>query len=965
MPAMRGNFVRAAEWRRVRQFTSTAADRPGPAALVIAGEAGSGKSRLWRGAVAAAAEAGVWVLRSEPSASEADIPFAGLHDLLAGVVPLVADAIPGPQREALEVALLLRPAGEQPPAEHAVGRGALAALTALLTSGPVVVAVDDVQWLDAGSLDALEFALRRVTGAAAALSVLLAARTDAPADPLTVGAPRPPDGWRRLLAAFPAVAEVTLTPLAPTQVQELLPATATAAQARLVASQSRGNPFWAREIWASMATAADTAAASPAAQPPVPPLARAALARRLKRSLTPAEAEALTVVAAAGRITVPEALAALDHLADPATALDAAVLAGVVAEIDGRLAAVHPLIGAAAVEAAAADRRAVLYRRLAQVSAGPERRAQFAALAARAEGTDPDPAVADALDAAAEAAYARTAYAAAGKFAAQAVTFTPPDDGAAMARRRIRAGELLDMAGELDGAVEQLQALDMDTLPTADLERALPRLIDLLEYMGGEAAAIAMITRALGTASHDERRRALLLALASDPLYGVRRGRRAAADEAIRCAEAAGPAANRSLHKALINLAIVKVTAGEGVDTELLDRAERLEDALPRIPLYDTADHCRAVWYRYTEDLDASRAAQQRCMERARETGDDFTLSTCLSYVALTDELSGDYTAAAAAQGESEEIRAWYGWPESPWLLEPRCELLIASGDLAAALRLVDEHLPEDEGQPLANRFVGACLRGKISAWSGAAAATAAYLEVATECADELGWADPGTRAHIDRVLAEAYVATGQPEKAAPISARLRDLGARMNRPALTGQAHRIDALAALAAAADNTANDTDPGTAPGTAVDLAAAAAAARDAVAAHENCPLRPELARSLLVLGRIERRREDLAGSRATFSRARDLAREIGHRPLLTEIEAELPRAAVRPRRSARLETTLTGAEERVAEQLAKGASNREAAAELFLSVRTVETHVASIYRKLGVRTRSELRRVLAQR
>ena len=109
--------------------------------------------------------------------------------------------------------------------------------------------------------------------------------------------------------------------------------------------------------------------------------------------------------------------------------------------------------------------------------------------------------------------------------------------------------------------------------------------------------------------------------------------------------------------------------------------------------------------------------------------------------------------------------------------------------------------------------------------------------------------------------------------------------------------------------------------------------------------------------LVLARIERRRKARKQSRDALSRARELAAEIGHKPLLAEIEQELPRIA--PTRSG---GELTATEQRVADLIAAGATNRDAAAELFVSVRTVETHVASIYRKLGVRTRAELARKL---
>jgi DNA-binding CsgD family transcriptional regulator len=233
-------------------------------------------------------------------------------------------------------------------------------------------------------------------------------------------------------------------------------------------------------------------------------------------------------------------------------------------------------------------------------------------------------------------------------------------------------------------------------------------------------------------------------------------------------------------------------------------------------------------------------------------------------------------------------------------------------------------------------------VRGKISTWQGDPAAAVRHLERAASLADKRDWADPGVRHRLDHLLAEAYVTVGRPEDAQRISAWLRGLGLRLDRPALIGDAWRIDALAAAVTG------------------NLTAAAGAAQAAVEAHELSPLRPELARSLLVLGQVERRRRARGRSRAALERARDLAATMGHQPLLAQIEAELPRTA--PARSG---AELTGAEQRVADQLAAGATSREAAAALFISVRTVDTHVASIYRKLGIRSRSQLRRALAAR
>ena len=891
--------------------------------MVIQGEAGAGKSTLWRAGVEAAGQAGHRLLRSEPAASESDLSFAGLSDLLAGVLPAAAGQVPAPQREALEVALLLRPVGQEPPTARSVGLAVLAVLRACAAEGPVLVAIDDVQWLDGASRDALTFALRRL--ASGPLSLLAAARTEAAADPLTAGAPPPSHGWRDLPAALPVAEVIELVPLDSWQIQNLLPPTVTAAQARLVARQSRGNPFWAMEILASLTTA-DAA---------VPPLART-LTDRLSRSLSAEAAEALAVVAAAGRIGVAEALAVLAHLDDPARALDAAVLAGVVVEHGDRVTVAHPLIGAAAVESLPPVRRVQLYRRLADASSGPERYAHFAALAA---GPGPDSAVADALDAAAAAAHARAGNAAAGQFAAQAVAFTPEPDSGALVRRRIRAGELLFLAGEVEPSLRQVEVLDMDELSTPDLERALPMLLDMADLVRGSASATAIVTRALDRAGDDPRRRAVVLALASDYVYGIRGRRRAAAAEAISCAEIAGPDAAPALHRALINLAVAKVYAAEGLDASILDRAERLEAALPAVQLHDTAELHRGVWSAFLEDLDTARVALGCCVERARASGEDYPLSIVLSYLATAEELAGDFRAAAAALEAEREVSQWHDWPLSAWHLKPRCDLLIGDGKLDEAIQLADEHMPDDGSVTIVARFFGACVRGIVSAWRDDAEAAVHHLERAARHADQIEYRDPGLRQRIDQELAEAYISVGRLDDAGRIGSWLRDVGRRLGRPALLGDGDRI---AALVLAQQG---------------DLDAAAASGRAAVAAHGASPLRVELARSLLVLGRIERRRKARKESRSALTRARELAAEIGHRPLLAEIERELPRVA-----AARSETDLTATERRVAELIADGATNRDAAAALFVSVRTVETHVASIYRKLGVRTRVELARRL---
>ena len=269
----------------------------------------------------------------------------------------------------------------------------------------------------------------------------------------------------------------------------------------------------------------------------------------------------------------------------------------------------------------------------------------------------------------------------------------------------------------------------------------------------------------------------------------------------------------------------------------------------------------------------------------------------------------------------------------------PRCELLIAAGDLDGAICFADEQLPE-AGSSISAARMGACVRGKVSSWRGDPAAAVRHFERAASYADQRALADPGVRDRLDPLLAEAYVTVGRPDEARRISAWLREVGERLGRRALAGDAHRIDALIQAEAG------------------DLDAAAESARAAVTQHGSSPLRVELARSLLALGRIERRRKARKQARDALIRARELAAQIGHRPLRAQIERELPLVA-----AAQSGTDLTAAERRVAELVAAGATNRDAAAELFVSVRTVEAHVASIYRKLGVRTRAQLARRLS--
>ena len=149
-------------WRAVEAFV--AGVERGPSALVVAGEAGIGKTVLWRAGVEAARLRYGCVLTCRGVEAEASLSFSGLSELLAPVLDDVTPSLAPPRRRALEVALLLVEPGEAAPDAHAIGLAVLDVLRVLAERAPLVVAVDDVQWLDPASAAVLQIALRRLRG---------------------------------------------------------------------------------------------------------------------------------------------------------------------------------------------------------------------------------------------------------------------------------------------------------------------------------------------------------------------------------------------------------------------------------------------------------------------------------------------------------------------------------------------------------------------------------------------------------------------------------------------------------------------------------------------------------------------------------------------------------------------------------------------------------------------------------
>jgi len=917
---------RQAELEATERFLDALSD--GLCGVVLEGEAGIGKTTLWQAVAGRAAERSVRVLACRTAQAETRLSFASLADLLAEVGDDVFDALPLPQRRALEVALLrVEPTG-RPPDQRAVSTALVSLLTELARSGPVVVAIDDVQWLDRPSGRVLEFAIRRL--GRQPVGLLLSLRV-----PPETGVPVALDEVLR----GDRVERLRVGPLTLAALQQLLKARLGQALPRptlgRVHRASGGNPFFALEIGRALLRQGLPAPGEPL---PVPDDLRQLVADRIGR--LPLSTRRALVAAAA----MPDpTLAALTRAVEGSSAGTLRALAP--AEADGIIEVAgegvrfnHPLFAAAVYSAEPVEERRRLHRRLAEVVPDTEERARHLGFA-----TDrPDEAVCTALDEAVGVARVRGALDAAAELAELAASLTPEDAAADGQRRWIDAAECLFLAGDRARAEMILADLVQRLGRSPDRVRALLLQSHIVYWTRDAPAAVACCEEALLDAAGNQTLEAKChIDLAAYLDFDIARSE-THARAALALLEAPGAEADtEALSEALAMSVRNRLVLGHGLDIEAAERAVLLESqSAPASFVADRTDTQLGQWLKYVDDFDGARARLEKARGTALEEGDESSLPNILMHLALTECWSGYFELAASYARQSCEIAEELGHSAGG---PPAYRALVDAhlGHTDAARASVEAWLPRVERNPLALPLHLRVL-GFLELSLGDAQAAEKQLSRAVEVSEASGILEPGVlRIHADAT--EALIAIGELERAAALLGRLEKRGRAVGLAWSCATAHRCRGLLHAAQG------------------ELDDALAALDAALAEHERLPMPLERARTLLVKGQIERRAKQRGRARESLGQALASFEQLGAPLWAAKTRAELRRIGPRPSGS----DELTPTEQQVGELAAAGLTNREIASAVFVSPKTVEANLARIYRKLGIHSRAELGARMAER
>src|SRR6202158_47144 len=889
--------------------------------LLVSGEPGIGKSALLNYAADKAPD--MTMLSAAGVKAESELAFSGLAELLHPILDRI-DEIPKPQAAALASALPLGPPAMSDP--FAVSAATLSLIAAAAENSPLLAAVDDAHWLDAASRHALAFAARRLhADRVAFIFVILEGETT---DLHFADFPRMTLQGIGFEACRKLLADGAGSPVA-------------ARVAQRIWEETQGNPLAVLEA-PRLLTAAQLLGTEPLPELlPAGPGIQMSFERRLA-ALPKRTQIALLVVAASQSGSIKEMARACASSKVALVDLDSAEAAGLISNDGLRIKFRHPLMRSAVYQAAAPPDRRAAHRALASsadADGSPSERAWH--LAAAAQGEDEE--VAAALEAAANDARRRSGPAAAWRAFERAARLTP--DPERRAHRLHEAGSDAYVAGQSERSrslLDEAQVLARDVSLRADIEHTRGRIE--MWTRSPAAARKVLLAAAERIEAHDQAKATLMLVDAAttitqeiDPDEGMvqpgLRVSRRAYELGCRVGGVTQAAAEGAYGKALVISG--QNAEGHRLLLRSLEAIDARESPWLAIQLIQYA-HV----FLYFEEFDRMRAPLERLIAEARESSAPGALPYALGHLSELDFRTGRWSAAHTEAAEAVELATELGhrfsllyalaclsWIEAARGLEADCKAYLAR------LWDVSEHARDAVGGYVAR------ISGLLELGMGRNEEAAKHLLPVVEALARLGLSTPYLFQEGPDLI-EAYVHTGR---------RSQAQAALMVLQAQAATAPGLWTRAAAARSRGLLEDDFQPWF---------------EEAMALHARTDMPFERARTELCFGERLRRARRRAEARDQLHAALQTFERLGAEPWDDRARNELRSTGETVRRNRSASDELTLQELQVALKVSGGATNREAAAAMFLSPKTIEAHLSRIYSKLGIRSRTELANRFAQ-
>lgn len=910
-----GNLVvgREAELGLLGRFLEASSER---SCFVLSGEPGIGKTTLWEAGVDLARQAGYQVLVTRTSQPEAVLSFAALTDLCNGIPQEDLSGVPAPQLRALEVAVQRADPLSGPPDPLAISVGLFNALLAMQRRAPLLICIDDTQWVDAASSGPLVYAARRLPNERVRFLLTRRARHRSELE----------DALPRSRVEVAHVGPLSLGALGRVLTERLdlrLPRRVL----RTVHEGSHGNPLYALEVGRSLG---DGTITEVGAELPVPDLAKDFFGKRIEEA-NESVRRVLLALALVGGLSLAE----LSSIVHPLAIEDALASELVVAD-QSRLRLAHPMLGATTRRRASVSERQAMHVELAAALTDPTLRARHRAMATPAA----DAGIAEAIAAAAELATSRGRFSEGLELAEHALRLTPVDDPARGERVLVLAG--LRVRGAQVTAAEQLIEAHLDELPQGR-PRAMAHLV--LFYAGREESDPGHLDKALALAGDDPEVHCLVY---SGRAVRTAIGSLEGLDEAQHWAEKAAATvvetSEEAREKAAAALAWTRTMRGLPIDDITIPASNESTG----VDGYHAPGRAIGVRFAFRGELKKARSVFDAMAAEAEERGELMAAGALYVQRCEVELRAGHLHDIPAILENLDDSLRGLNPDIGSFIARLRALRAAIMGDRAAAIRWTDSML---EGAPGTTLRAPGWNRLEAERALGLAALYERDLDGATGHLQEV-WRytrreridDPGAFP-VAGDLVEALVELGRLDEARDVVGELQRLSVEQEHPWGLATSQRGEALLELAAADHY----------------VEAAADQLAQAAATYGELGLEFDQARTLLTLGTVQRRFKKRAGARSSLEQAAAFFERNGSTGWAARARDELSRVSGR---RASGEDELTETETRVATLAASGLSNKEIARQLFITVKTVEGHLSRAYGKLGVGSRGELARYLRE-